>query len=145
MTSPPSRGLVEVRKAANGAIVLRVEIDVLPLRKLGAEDERDQREIMVVERPLAAFELPLQFAMCTYVGDALPRPRKPCIDEIMPARQRADRDQVEPGPVDQIVVEMVDALRVARLFGARARGNASLTVSRCKAVVRHLRLERSAR
>ncbi|GCC48541.1 hypothetical protein chiPu_0032729, partial [Chiloscyllium punctatum] len=99
------------------SIVLGIEVDVPPAREFGAEHQRRERKIVVVQRALAALQLAFQFAMRADIPDALTRPGDAGIDQVTAIRQGADRHQIEAGPIDQIVAEVIDAIRIAGFLG----------------------------
>jgi hypothetical protein len=70
-----------------------------------------------MQGPLLAADFRLQLAARTDVADALACPHQPGLDEIAAPGERSDRDEVEAGLIDQIVVQMIDRLGIARRFG----------------------------
>ena len=84
-----------------------------PLHQLRRKHQRDQRERVVVQRAIAALDLAGQRAVGADIANALANAQESGVDQVAVVRRSADGNQIEAGPVHQVVMQMVDRLGVA--------------------------------
>ena len=70
-----------------------------------------------MQRALSASPFALQRAVRAYIANALACADKAGVDELGLPNRRSDCHKIQAGPIDEVVVQMIDGLRIARADG----------------------------